>query len=375
MVCFNVDGMLEMWFFNQVLEMFQVVIVKQIGLFLEKIIIYLFLLGGFFGWYFLYEMVMFFLQVIQLVKVVGCLVKVIWSCEEEFVCDIMCLMVVVQFCVGFDDKGFFIVIEVISVIEGLIELIVNKCNKIDFIVLEGLVGKFYQFVYKCIGQCFVKNLFIVGYWCLVGNLMNDFFYEVFFDEIVDKGGQDLFDVCLCLLQGNDCLIMLFKVVVDFFGGWKCGFFIVFDGMCCVCGVVMVKVFGIEIVVIVEVFIENGQVCVYDIWEVIDLGCIVNLVIVEVQVNGVVMLGLLQVLLEEVVYKEGVCVVCNYDFYFILLLQCMVCVYVKIIESGVKMGGIGEFFLLVVLLVVVNVVLYLIGQCICSMLLLYYIFKV
>ncbi|MEV8761120.1 molybdopterin cofactor-binding domain-containing protein, partial [Klebsiella pneumoniae] len=67
---------------------------------------------------------------------------------------------------------------------------------------------------------------------------------------------------------------------------------------------MAKAFGTETAAIAEVSIENGQVRVHDIWEAIDPGRIVNPAIVEAQVNGAVTLGLSQVLLEEVVYKEG-----------------------------------------------------------------------
>ncbi|WP_413458198.1 molybdopterin cofactor-binding domain-containing protein [Herbaspirillum huttiense] len=371
---FNADGTLEMWLPNQAPEMFQAAIAKQTGLPPEKITIHSPLLGGFFGRHFLYETAMPFPQAIQLAKAVGRPVKVIWSREEEFARDTMRPMAVVQFRAGLDDKGFPIAIEAISATEGPTESIANKRNKIDPTALEGLAGKSYQFAHKRIGQRFVKNPPIVGYWRSVGNSMNDFFYEAFLDEIADKGGQDPLDVRLRLLQGNERLTTLLKAAVELSGGWKRGPFTAPDGTRRARGVAMAKAFGTETAAIAEVSIENGQVRVHDIWEAIDPGRIVNPAIVEAQVNGAITLGLSQVLLEEVVYKEGARVARNYDLYPILPPQRMARVHVKIIESGAKMGGIGEPPLPAVPPAVANAVSHLTGQRIRSMPLSHYTFK-
>jgi isoquinoline 1-oxidoreductase beta subunit len=135
---------------------------------------------------------------------------------------------------------------------------------------------------------------------------------------------------------------------------------------------MAKAFGTETAAIAEVSIENGQV--HDIWEAIDPGRIVNPAIVEAQVSGAITLGLSQVLLEEVVYKEGARVARNYDLYPILPPQRMARVHVKIIESGAKMGGIGEPPLPAVPPAVANAVSHLTGQRIRSMPLSHYTFK-
>jgi isoquinoline 1-oxidoreductase beta subunit len=162
--------------------------------------------------------------------------------------------------------------------------------------------------------------------------------------------------------------------VDLSGGWKRGPFTAPDGTRRARGVAMAKAFGTETAAIAEVSIENGQVRVHDIWEAIDPGRIVNPAIVEAQVNGAVTLGLSQVLLEEVVYKEGARVARNYDLYPILPPQRMARVHVKIIESGAKMGGIGEPPLPAVPPAVANAVSHLTGQRIRSMPLSHYTFK-
>ena len=113
---------------------------------------------------------------------------------------------------------------------------------------------------------------------------------------------------------------------------------------------------------------------HDIWQAIDPGSIVNPGIIEAQVNGAVALGLSQVLLEEAVYENGIPAARNYDMYPILPPDRMPRVHVKIIESGAKMGGIGEPPLPAVPPAVANAVARLTGQRIRSMPLSRYTFK-
>lgn len=100
---------------------------------------------------------------------------------------------------------------------------------------------------------------------------------------------------------------------------------------------------------------------HDIWQAIDPGSIVNPAIIEAQVNGAVALGLSQTLLEEAVYIDGQPRGRNYDLYPILPPSRMARVHVRIVESGAKMGGIGEPPLPAVAPAVANAVARLTGQ--------------
>jgi isoquinoline 1-oxidoreductase beta subunit len=53
------------------------------------------------------------------------------------------------------------------------------------------------------------------------------------------------------------------------------------------------------------------------------------------------LGLSQVLVEQAVYKDGMPVARNFDMYQVLRPDRMAAVHTRIVESGEKMGGIGE----------------------------------
>jgi len=80
----------------------------------------------------------------------------------------------------------------------------------------------------------------------------------------------------------------------------------------------------------------------------------------------VSLGLSQVLLEEAVYVDGLPRARNYDLYPVLPPSRMARVHVRVIESGEKMGGIGEPPLPAVAPAVANAVATLTGQRIRSM---------
>lgn len=371
---FNSDGTLELWLPNQAPEMFQADAAKRTGLPAEKIMIHSPLLGGFFGRHFVYDTAMVYPQAIQLAQAVGRPVKVIWSREEEFLRDTHRPMAAVRFRAGLDDKGYPLALEAISICEGPTEGIAGKQGaKLDPTAVEGLAGKSYAIPHVRIAQIYKKGPVRLGYWRSVGNSMNDFIYECFLDEIADQGKIDPFALRLHLLQGNERLTKLLNTVAEMSGGWQAGPYTAADGSRRARGVAMASPFGTEAAAIAEVSIENGQVKVHQVWEAVDPGSIVNPAIVEAQVNGAIALGLSQVLLEESVYEKGQPVARNYDMYPILPPSRMAKVEVRIVESGAKMGGIGEPPLPAIPPAVANAVSRLTGQRIRSMPLSHYDF--
>lgn len=364
---FSDDGSLEVWLPNQAPDMFRADIAKRTGLDPSKITLHSPLLGGFFGRHFLYESASPYPQAIALAKAVGRPVKLIWSREEEFLRDVLRPVAAVRFRAALGDDGMPVAIEAISATEGPTEGIAGKqSEKIDETAVEGLAGKSYAIANKRIAQIYVKGPVMLGYWRSVGNSLNDFFYEAFLDEVADKGGKDPFELRLHLLRENPRLTNLLKAAGELSGGWKRGPFTAEDGSRRARGVAMASPFGTHTAVIAEVSIENGQVKVHDIWQAIDPGSIVNPAIVEAQVNGAVSLGLSQVLVEEAVYINGKPKARNYDLYPILPPSRMARVHVRVIESGEKMGGIGEPPLPAVAPAVANAVSQLTGQRIRSM---------
>lgn len=339
---FNPDGSLEVWLPNQAPDMFKADIVKRTGLPAEKVQLHSPVLGGFFGRHFLYEGACPYPQAITLAKATGRPVKLIWSREEEFLRDTVRPMAVVRLRAGLDKDGMPVAIEAISATEGPTEgLSGKKPEKPDPTAVEGLSGKAYAIPNRRIARLYVPTPMRLGYWRSVGNSMNDFFYEAFLDELAEKGGHDPFELRLRLLKDDARLTRLLKAAAELSGGWKRGPFTAADGTRRARGVAMASPFGSHAAAIAEVSIEEGRVRVHDIWEAIDPGNIVNPAIVEAQVKGAVALGVSQVLLEESVYEHGMPRARNYDLYPILPPDRMPRVHVRVVESGEKMGGIGE----------------------------------
>ncbi|HRX40709.1 MAG TPA: molybdopterin-dependent oxidoreductase, partial [Parvularculaceae bacterium] len=339
---FNQDGSLDVWLPNQAPEMFRADISARTGLEPEKINIHSPLLGGFFGRHFLYEFANPYPQAIELAKEVGRPIKLIWSREEEFLRDPVRPMAIVRFRGALDADGMPVALEAVSACEGPTEALWgHQDGKVDESAVEGLTGKSYAFPNKRIAQLYVQNPAMIGYWRSVGNSMNDFLYETFLDELADEGGQDPYELRLHLLKDNARLTTLLKSVVELSGGWKRGPFTAADGTKRARGIAMASPFGSHTAAIAEVSIEHGEVKVHDLWQSIDPGKIVNPAIIEAQINSAVALGLSEVLLEDAAYEKGMPLARNYDMYPILPPHRMPRVHVRIVESGEKMGGIGE----------------------------------
>ena len=364
---FNDDGTLELWFPNQAPDMFLADAAKRTGLDPAKITIHSPLLGGFFGRHFVYPDASPYPQAILLAKATGRPVKLIWAREEEFLRDTHRPLAVVRFRGALDAGGMPVAIEAISRTEGPTEGIANQRGKeLDPTALEGLANKSYAIPNRRIAQDFVKQPAMIGYWRSVGNSMNDFFYESFLDELADAGGQDPLALRLHLLRDNARLTTLLKAAVDLSGGWNRGPYMAQDGTRRARGIAMASPFGTETAAIAEVSIQGGQVQVHELWQAIDPGSIVNPAIIDAQVNGAVALGTSQVLLEEAAYQDGVPVARNYDGYPILPPDRMPRVQVRIVESGAKMGGIGEPGLPAVPPAIANAVSHLTGRRVRSM---------
>jgi isoquinoline 1-oxidoreductase beta subunit len=339
---FNPDGTLDLWFSNQAPDIFLADVAQRTGLAADAITLHSPIIGGFFGRHFKYAGASPYPQAVALAKAVGRPVKVIWTREEEFLRDTLRPMAVVQFRAGLDGNGLPVAIEAFSACEGPSEGQANKRGeKLDAAALEGVTGKQYAIPHRHIAQRYVKSPMSLGYWRSVGHSMNDFFYECFLDEIADKGGKDPYDLRLHLLADNRRLSTLLKAVAEASGGWKPGPYVAADGSRRARGVAMASPFGSETAAIAEVSIADGEVKVHEIWQAIDPGTIVNPAIVASQVMGAAALALSQVLVEAAVYKDGMPVARNFDAYQVLRPDRMAQVHTRIVESGEKMGGIGE----------------------------------
>lgn len=167
-----------------------------------------------------------------------------------------------------------------------------------------------------------------------------------------------------------CMVKVFEKVGEVFGWGKD----LFKGI----GMGMVFYFsycGYFVEVIQVMVMQSGSLMVDKIWVVGDVGCqIINLLNVENQMQGVVFDGLVQVFDQEIIYEGGCMKQSNFYNFKLLCMDQVFEVEVYFILSDNVLIGFGELVLLLVLLVFINVIFVVIGQCVCLLLLLNYDFS-
>ena len=246
-----------------------------------------------------------------------------------------------RFRAALDAAGQPVAIEVRTVGEGPLGRYFGLPDgKVDDSAVEGIIKKPYAIANRSVA--FVKRAHPapLAFWRSVGHSMNDYFYESFFDEMADAGGQDPFALRRALLQHDPRRLKLLDTVADLSGGWRRGPYAA-EGGRRARGVAMASPFGSETATIAEVSVEGGAVKVHNVWVAFDPGSIVNPAIITSQVESAVALGLSSTLVEELAYSNGVRQAHNFDDYPILTRADMPAVHVAIVESGAPMGGVGE----------------------------------
>jgi isoquinoline 1-oxidoreductase beta subunit len=339
---FSDNGTLELWVPNQMPESIQLAAAQVAGLQPEQVTVHSPMLGGFFGRHFPYGRGNPFTQAVLLAKATGRPVKVLWSREEEFRSDALRPLSYSRFRAALDANGNPTAIQVRTVGEGPIGRWFSSflTDPVDSSAVEGIVGKPYAIPNRSMEFAKVIHPVNIAFWRSVGHSMNDFFYESFLDEIADAGGKDPFELRLELLKDKPRHSALLQAVAEMSGGWIRGPYDA-DGGRRARGVSMASPFGSETATIAEVSIEAGEARVHNLWIAIDPGSVVNPAIVKAQIESAAALGLSSTLVEQMVYRDGVREMSNYDSYSILTRNIMPVVHVRIVESGAPMGGIGE----------------------------------
>ncbi|WP_234988874.1 xanthine dehydrogenase family protein molybdopterin-binding subunit [Tropicibacter naphthalenivorans] len=355
----NDDGTLDLWLPNQAPEQFVGRAAEVAGIDGSQVRLHSQILGGFFGRHFLYETANPFPQAIKLAQATGRPVKLIWSREEDFLRDAPRPLGLARFRAAVGPDGpTALNVEVVG--EGPTGRWYNAPAGRDPSATEGISGKPYAIANTQIGQLYLQNPAVIGYWRSVGHSMHDFMYEGFLDEIAQAAGLDPFEMRLKMLENSPRHHTLLQRVGDLSGGWQPGPYAV-DGVQRARGVAMASPFGSEAATIAEVSLDLGTVKVHNIWTAIDPGQIVNPAVIEAQVQSATALGVSQTLVEELVYENGEPTARNFDMYPILRPDQMPDVHVEIVESGAEMGGVGEPGLPTVGPAIVNAVAQLTGR--------------
>jgi isoquinoline 1-oxidoreductase beta subunit len=175
----------------------------------------------------------------------------------------------------------------------------------------------------------------VGFWRSVGNSQNGFFIESFIDELAHAAGKDPVDMRRALLNERSRHRALLEKLVEAAGWGKAE-----AGR--VQGIALHESFGSIAGQVMEATVAaNGEITMHKVTCVVDCGTMVNPDTIKAQMDSSIVYGLTAAYFGEITIRDGAAEQGNFDTYQMLKLAHMPAVETHIIESGEKLGGIGE----------------------------------
>ncbi|MEP7349200.1 MAG: molybdopterin cofactor-binding domain-containing protein [Sphingorhabdus sp.] len=175
-----------------------------------------------------------------------------------------------------------------------------------------------------------------AYWRSVNASQHGFFNESFVDELAHEAGEDPYQFRRNHLKAGSRQLLVLDTVAQRSGWGKP----LPEGHAL--GIAMVESFGTIVAEVVEASVnEDGTPKIHKAWAVVDCGTTVNPLNAAAQIEGGIIMGLSAAIGEQINIDKGVVVESNFSDYPILKLADAPDVDVHFIESGAKMGGIGE----------------------------------
>lgn len=175
-----------------------------------------------------------------------------------------------------------------------------------------------------------------GPWRSVNSTQQGFYNESFMDELAHLAGEDPYKFRRRHLKNGSRHQEVLDTVARR-AGWgttlPAG-----HGR----GIAIVESFGTIVAEVVEASMgEDGRPVVHKVWAVVDCGTTVNPLNGEAQIAGGIVMGLSATIGEAITLDKGAVVQSNFTDYPLLKLAEAPEIDVFFIESGAKMGGLGE----------------------------------
>ncbi len=176
-----------------------------------------------------------------------------------------------------------------------------------------------------------------AYWRSVNASQHGFFNESMIDELAHLAGQDPYQFRRAHLKAGSRQLAVLDAVANR-ASWGSA---LPKGVGR--GIAIVESFGTIVAQVIEASLnEDGSPKVHKVWAVADCGTTVNPRNAEAQVMGGVIMGLSAAIGEEITLDKGAVVQSNFSDYPILkLADAPANIDVHFIESGAKIGGLGE----------------------------------
>ena len=330
----------ELWVPNQGVDRVMGVAQKITGLAESAITIHTPYLGGGFGRRFMPDFTIQALHIALEHKARP--IKLIWSREEDTQHDYYRPMVAGRYQAALDEKGMPEAMHAVIAGDGPVNRHFPGAvaqSGFDRSVMEGAIHASYAIENRRIDYSYVETPPPIGFWRSVGNSYTGFFKESFVDEMAHAAGVDPVEYRRALLSDAPRVKRVLDTVADR-ARWRSKPWEE-NGARKAHGVALHESYDTIVAQIAEVSVDAGVPRVLKVWCAVDCGTALNPAIVEAQMQSGIAYGLSAALHEQVRMSQGKAIPGNFDNYPILRASEMPEVEVTIINSGEKIGGIGE----------------------------------
>jgi isoquinoline 1-oxidoreductase beta subunit len=281
-------------------------------------------------------------------KASGKPVKVVWTREEDVKYDLFRAATAQRIEAGLDGQGQLIGWSHKAVAGSIMKDIDPKAIKdgVDIMSLWGLAdfpgspdgNKILYEIPNFYLEFLLSELPIpVAPWRSVQNGPNAFVVECFIDELAQAAGKDPLAFRLQLLKGEPRAQKVLQVAAEKAGWGKSlpqG-----RGL----GLAQHHCFGTYVAQAAEVSVneKTGALKVHRVVAAVDCGTAVNPDNTKAQIEGSIVIALSTVFREEVRFANGGVKSANFDDYGVIRMSQVPEIEVHIVNSGEKLGGIGE----------------------------------
>jgi isoquinoline 1-oxidoreductase beta subunit len=337
----KIDGdRCEIWTGTQFQTVDQAAAAQILGTTPDKVTIHTTFLGGGFGRR-ANPVSDFVVEAVIVAKAAGVPVKVVWTREDDMRGGYYRPAYVHRVQVGLDKAGrplaWHHVVVGQSILTGTPFEKFGVRDGVDGSSVEGIAESPYVEAAEArhVSLHSPKTPLTVLWWRSVGNTHTAFVLESMVDELAHAAGKDPLAYRLALLAGKPRFAHALQLAATQ-AGWgtpaPAGH---------ARGLAVHEAFGSIVAEVAEVSVEAGRIRVHAVTAAVDCGTAVNPLGIEAQVQGSIAFGLSAALHGKLTVENGKVVESNFHDYPVLRMSEMPKISVHVIQSGAKMGGIGE----------------------------------
>lgn len=310
------------------------------GLDNEKVFVHTTLLGGGFGRRGETDVVS---EAVQLSKVSGVPVKVIWTREDDIQQDFYRPISYNKLSAAVNDQGLPIAwqhdIASPSILKRYVPLPKILLRGVDPTATEGASNLPYDIPNFKVRYAMSDTNIPVGFWRSVGNSQNGFITECFLDEVANLGNQDPMELRQRLLKNQPRHLQVLELAAQKAKWGTPSASNLFQG------IAVVQSFGSYVAYVAEISIEgksgSQSVRVHKVVCAVDCGIVVNPDTVKAQIESAVIFGLTAALHGNITINNGRVQQSNFHDYPLLRIDDSPKIEVHLIDSNEEPGGVGE----------------------------------